>query len=105
MRSVNIAELKNRLSTYITYAKAGETIVIRDRNTPVAQIIPLAASSQPVPDVAGDFTEEERELAAAGILRLPEKPWNIEAFDHLPLANVEGDALTRALLEEREEGR
>jgi antitoxin (DNA-binding transcriptional repressor) of toxin-antitoxin stability system len=28
MRSVNIAELKNRLSAYITYAKAGETIVI-----------------------------------------------------------------------------
>lgn len=28
MRSVNIAELKNRLSTYITFARAGEEIVI-----------------------------------------------------------------------------
>jgi len=95
MRSVNIAELKNRLSAYITYAKAGETIIIRDRNTPVAQLMPL-------PEYA---TAEERELVAAGLMRLPEKPWNVESFDDLPLADVEGDALTRALLEEREEGR
>jgi len=95
MRTVNIAELKNRLSTYITYAKAGETIIIRDRNTPVAQLIPLPA----------DVTDEERELVVAGLLRLPEKPWNVEAFDHLPLADVEGNALTQAILDEREEGR
>jgi antitoxin (DNA-binding transcriptional repressor) of toxin-antitoxin stability system len=97
MRTVNIAELKNRLSTYIAYAKAGETIIIRDRNTAVAQLTPL-----PVDD---DLTDEERELVAAGLIRLPEKPWNIEAFDHLPLADVDGNALTQAILDEREEGR
>jgi prevent-host-death family protein len=43
MRTVNIAELKNRLSTYVKYAKAGETVIIRDRNTPVAQLVPLPA--------------------------------------------------------------
>ena len=95
MRTVNIAELKNRLSTYITYAKAGETIIIRDRKKAVAQLIPLPA----------DVTDEERELVVAGLLRLPEKPWNVEAFDHLPLADVEGNALTQAILDEREEGR
>ena len=36
MRSVNVAELKNRLSKYLTFAKGGEEIVIRDRNLPVA---------------------------------------------------------------------
>jgi hypothetical protein len=36
MRSVNVAELKNRLSTYLAYARNGEVIVIRDRNLPVA---------------------------------------------------------------------
>jgi prevent-host-death family protein len=95
MRSVNIAELKNRLSTYITYAKAGETIVIRDRNTPVAQLVPFAA----------DVTDEERDLVAAGIMRPPEKPWDIEAFDHLPMPQVDGNALTQAVLDERDEGR
>ena len=43
MRSVNVAELKNRLSTYLTYAKAGEVVVIRDRNLPVAKLIPFVA--------------------------------------------------------------
>ena len=96
MRTVNIAELKNRLSTYITYAKAGETIVIRDRNTPVAQIVPFPA----------DVTDEERELVAAGLMRLPNRPWTeaFEALCKMPLAAVQGNALTQALLDERDEG-
>jgi antitoxin (DNA-binding transcriptional repressor) of toxin-antitoxin stability system len=104
MRSVNIAELKNRLSTYITYAKAGETIVIRDRNTPVAQLIALAPSSQPIPDVGGDFTAEERELAAAGILRLPEKPWDPSVLLAMRTPKVKGNAGTQAILDDRNEG-
>ncbi len=43
MRSVNIAELKNRLSAYITFAKAGEEVIIRDRNRPVAKLVPFVA--------------------------------------------------------------
>ena len=31
MKSVNVAELKNRLSAYLTFARNGEEIVIRDR--------------------------------------------------------------------------
>ncbi len=37
MRTVNVAELKNRLSTFLGYAKNGEVIVIRDRNLHVAR--------------------------------------------------------------------
>jgi len=54
MRSVNIAELKNRLSTYIAYARAGETIIIRDRNKPVAQLVPLPLEE--------GITQEDRDL-------------------------------------------
>ena len=43
MSSVNIAELKNRLSTYVTFARGGEEIIIRDRNLPVAKLIPFSA--------------------------------------------------------------
>jgi antitoxin (DNA-binding transcriptional repressor) of toxin-antitoxin stability system len=32
MRSVNVAELKDRLSKYLTFAKGGEEVVIRERN-------------------------------------------------------------------------
>jgi antitoxin (DNA-binding transcriptional repressor) of toxin-antitoxin stability system len=37
MRTVNIAELKSRLSTYLTYAKAGEEVIIRDQNQPATK--------------------------------------------------------------------
>jgi prevent-host-death family protein len=70
MRPVQIAELKNRLSAYLNRVRAGEEIVIRDRNTPIAKIVPLPA----------DLDEDERSLVAAGLLRLPSKPWNPEAF-------------------------
>lgn len=97
MRTVNIAELKNQLSKYITYAKAGETIIIRDRNTPVAQLLPLLPNDEQ--------DAEERVLVAAGLMRMPEKPWNINEFDHLPMPKVAGNAVTRALLDERDEAR
>ncbi len=50
MKTVNIAELKNRLSTYVRFARNGEEIVIRDRNMPVAKIVPF---------VPGNASEEE----------------------------------------------
>jgi prevent-host-death family protein len=41
MRSVRIAELKARLSEYLRAVRGGETIAVLDRETPVAQIIPV----------------------------------------------------------------
>lgn len=45
MKSVNIAELKNRLSAYLSFARNGEEIVIRDRNLPIAKLIPFPAGN------------------------------------------------------------
>ncbi|HXP89072.1 MAG TPA: type II toxin-antitoxin system prevent-host-death family antitoxin [Bryobacteraceae bacterium] len=41
MRQVRIAELKSRLSEYLRAVRRGETIAVLDRETPVAQIVPL----------------------------------------------------------------
>ena len=41
MREVRIAELKARLSEYLRAVRAGETIAVLDRETPVAQIVPF----------------------------------------------------------------
>ena len=60
MKSVNIAELKNRLSVYINDVKAGEEILVRDRNQPVARIVPLVRSR--------DEDKELLALAAQGKL-------------------------------------
>lgn len=96
MRSVNVAELKNRLSTYLTFAKAGEVVVIRDRNLPVAKLIPFSAD---------DASEAELALVAAGAMRLPEKPLDIDQLWKMPKASVHGAAGTQAVLDERDEGR
>ena len=41
MKSVRIAELKSRLSKYLRAVRNGETIAVLDRETPVAQIVPV----------------------------------------------------------------
>jgi prevent-host-death family protein len=41
MKQVRIADLKARLSEYLRAVRRGETISVLDRETPVAQIIPV----------------------------------------------------------------
>ena len=96
MRSVNIAELKNQLSKYLGFAKEGEEIVIRDRNLPVAKLVPFAAEE------AG---EEDLRLVAAGKMKMPRKPINAEELLRIPTGKVAGNEAVQALLEERAEGR
>jgi len=43
MRQVRIAELKAKLSEYLRAVRRGETIAVLDRDTPVAQIVPVRA--------------------------------------------------------------
>ncbi len=96
MHSVNVAELKNRLSTYLAFAKAGEVVVIRDRNLPVAKLIPF---------LADDASDEELVLVASGAMLLPEEPLNVEEFLKMPKATVKGCRATQAILDERNEDR
>jgi prevent-host-death family protein len=44
MRRVRIAELKARLSEYLRAVRRGETIVVLDRETPVAHVVPVPRS-------------------------------------------------------------
>jgi prevent-host-death family protein len=41
MRQVRIADLKARLSEYLRAVRRGETIAVLDRETPVAQLVPI----------------------------------------------------------------
>lgn len=94
MKSVNIAELKNRLSLYLNEVKAGEEILVRDRNLPIARIVPLAR--------AADQDAELLALAAQGKVRLGEGTLD-ESFWELPAPRVSADALRRALEQERDD--
>jgi prevent-host-death family protein len=94
MRSVNVAELKNRLSKYLTFAKDGEEIVIRDRNLPVAKLVPFSS---------GEGSDEELLLVAAGKMRLPEASVKVKELLKIPTGKVAASEAIQALLDDREE--
>lgn len=95
MRSVNIAELKNSLSAYLRLVRAGEELVIRNRNRAIARIVPIEA--------AGDEEEkeEERDLVAAGLLRLGTGPIE-DLFWDLPAPRISSERVQQALQEDRD---
>ena len=41
MKQVRIADLKARLSEYLRAVRAGQSIAVLDRDTPIAQLIPV----------------------------------------------------------------
>lgn len=94
MRSVNVAELKNRLSKYLTFARAGEEVVIRDRNLPVAKLVPLSAEG------AGD---QELMLVAAGKMRLPKTKLDIKQLLKIPTGTVSGNKAIQSVVADRAE--
>ena len=95
MRSVNVAELKNRLSKYLTFVKAGQEVVIRDRNLPVAKIIPFTTA---------DANDQELLLVAAGRMRLPSVRLNIKDLLKIRTGTVSGNKAIRAVQADRDAG-
>ena len=94
LKSVNIAELKNRLSLYLNEVSAGEEIVIRDRNLAIARIVPLTHSAHQ--------DDELKALAAQGKLRLGEGLVD-GSFWELPAPRVAPELLRSAVETERDE--
>jgi prevent-host-death family protein len=59
MRSTNIADLRNRLTQYLREVRAGEEIVVRDRQRPIAKIVPFTV----------DADDDDAALVVAGLMR------------------------------------
>lgn len=97
MQQVNISTLKDKLSAYLKRVQAGETVLVMDRNKPVARIEPMHEAE----DEAGRIEQ----LEAAGILRPPKGP--PLTLEELRRGRVvaPGAGVLEALLEERREGR
>lgn len=74
MQTVNIAELKNNLSAYLEKVKNGVELIVKDRNRPVARLVPLSEGE--------DLDAEEAALVAGGLMRLPVK---VKSDDFLAL--------------------
>lgn len=61
---VGSRELKTRLGTYLNRVRRGETILVTDRNEPVAEL-------RPVPGAGDASLARLRTAAAAGVVTLP----------------------------------
>lgn len=97
MKSAKISELRDGLSEYLARVRRGETVIVYDRDTPIARIEPIAP---------GD-TDEPPWLASA-IRRGIVKPPRVRDGARLPMpppTPKKPARLLEALLEERRTGR
>jgi prevent-host-death family protein len=82
MKTVKIAQLKSRLSHHLRQVRAGETVTVLDRDTPIARIVPIDADDDLV------ITKPARGAPSFASLRFPK----------LPKVNVD---VVKMLLEDR----
>jgi prevent-host-death family protein len=90
VRTTNIADLRNHLTRYLKEVRAGEEIVIRDRQLPFAKIVPLAR----------DDEAEDSALVASGLMRRAERALPA-SFWRRP--SIEGDVAANAVNRERDD--
>jgi antitoxin (DNA-binding transcriptional repressor) of toxin-antitoxin stability system len=45
MKKASVSDLKNQISRYLDYVKHGETVLVLDRNVPVAELKPVTVKS------------------------------------------------------------
>lgn len=94
MRAVNIAHLKNHLSRYLSEVRRGEQILIRDRNMPIAKIVPLTEEE--------DLEAEEVALVASGQMRPPKRPLP-RSFWSMPGPRISAERAASAVMADREQ--
>jgi prevent-host-death family protein len=90
MRTVNIAELKARLSAHIQFVRDGEEVLVCDRNKPVARIVPCRLEGH------------SRRLVTNGLLALPldKRPASFSWPE--PPGDVSDEVIQQVWREERE---
>ncbi len=96
MKNARISELRDGLSEYLARVRKGETVIVYDRNTPIARIEPIAPGGEGVPDWVLDA--ERRGVLSPPKVRRPVKlpP---------PVKIDRKFSVLEALLEERRSGR
>jgi prevent-host-death family protein len=99
MKKASITETKNHLSRLLDEVKSGTTILIMDRDKPVARLEPVAAEERTNP-------ERVASLVRAGLAVAPKKRLDVQAFLFRTTVNLPpGASAVQALLSERETGR
>ncbi len=98
METATISDAKNRLSELLARVKRGESVLILERNVPIARIEPISRSS-----AAGD--EHLAELERTGVLQRPRHKPGADFLRKLPPMPKSKGGAVAALVAERAEGR
>jgi prevent-host-death family protein len=95
MEKATISEIKNHLSAYLKKVRTGVSVLILDRNQPVARLERIEANEYP--------DERLTRLELQGVVRRSTKPVPLDLL-RSPAPKPK-DSVLQALLEERQEGR
>jgi antitoxin (DNA-binding transcriptional repressor) of toxin-antitoxin stability system len=95
MEKASISELKNGLSGYLKKVRAGQTVLILDRDQPVARLERIEPSSEADDPIS--------RLERAGLVRRGRAQVPLKLLRQEPPRSRR--SVTRAVLEERREGR
>jgi prevent-host-death family protein len=93
MRTVNIGVLKNQLSAYLQIVRNGEEVVVRDRNKPIARILPFPAAD----GADTDLEAHAAYLIATGQMKEAKQEMDWDAFWALPRPTVSDEAMKEAI--------
>ncbi len=93
MKTVNISDLKARLSAHIQLVRDGEEVLVCDRNIPVARIVPCRLEGH---------SQQVRRLVARGVLMPPLNKRPAFVSWPAPPGNVSDKAMEKMWREERE---
>jgi antitoxin (DNA-binding transcriptional repressor) of toxin-antitoxin stability system len=98
MKKTNISSLKKDLSRYLQYVRSGGVVRVFDRETPVAEIVPLGKREGSAEDAIDAIIE--RKIREGSVL----PPTKKGKFVLPKLIKVRAN-LVEAILEDRREGR
>ena len=62
MKTAKIAELKANLSAYLSEVRKGETVIVCDRATPIARLVPFDEADDLTVVAAVDSSREARKV-------------------------------------------
>ena len=98
MKKASITETKNHLSRLLDEVKSGTTILIMDRDKPVARLEPVAAEERTNADRIAVLVRD-------GLAAAPRKRFDVHAFLSRKTVRLPpGVSAVQALLSERESG-
>ena len=107
MIRATISEMKDGMSAYLRRVKSGESVLVMERKTPVARLVPIeggAGDPKEIDEVAANAKIARLERAGIAVRRVSGSPLEVLAQPLRPGAGIL-EALLDERADERSEGR